>query len=357
MNILILAENYPHPSHPETQAFIHSRNVFYKMQGLEFMVISFRTAEPYVIDGIKVYPPSWIKSLEAVDLCISHAPNLRNHFRFLKKNLFKIKQVLLIFHGYEALYTKDRSVAPNRILSKQFARYVANTLYDLAKLPLLKRAIKNLKSQKPVHSIVVSESLLQDMKVDMSCTEEFFKPFNIINNPINSIFNEKSYKYLGDEDIVCIRSLDDKKYGADLFVELARKNPQRRFHLYGKGSSFDGIVLPKNLKIIKKFFRAEEISELLNKYKVGVLFTRWDSQGILACEFAAYGIPLMTSDLPICREMLKDYPNVVYVPNDLNFDLEQELLKIKPAEQKVVRFTYRETTQKELNLIQELLRE
>ncbi len=357
MKILILAENYPHPSHPETQAFIHTRNIFYQSKGLDFSVISFRANEAYEIDGIKVFPPSIISAINSVDLCISHAPNIRNHIRFLKKHLRKIHKILFVFHGYEALYTKNRSIAPDRKLSRHFAKYLANILYDVIKIPLLKSSIKKLKDRLPVHSVIVSESLLDDMVKDMGCSEGFFRPFSIINNPINPIFNEKSYSYKGNEDIICIRSLDDKKYGADLFIELARKTPDRNFHLFGKGSAYKGVPMPENLTIIQQFFRAEDIVNLLDKYKAGILFTRWDSQGILACEFAAYGIPLITSDLPICHEMLKDYPNVAFVSNNLDFDLNTILKEIPQATEKNIRFTYEETAQQELNLIYDILKD
>ena len=115
--------------------------------------------------------------------------------------------------------------------------------------------------------------------------------------------------------------------------------------------------MPENLTIIQQFFRAEDIVNLLDKYKAGILFTRWDSQGILACEFAAYGIPLITSDLPICHEMLKDYPNVAFVSNNLDFDLNTILKEIPQATEKNIRFTYEETAQQELNLIYDILKD
>lgn len=355
MKILVLAENYPHPSHPETQAFIHSRNLIYKKQGLDFSVLTFRESTPYKIDGINVDTSASLMTNERIKLCIAHAPNLRNHIRFILHNRERIQKILFVFHGYEALLTGMRSSAPQSIFSKRFLKWSANFIYDYLKLPLLKLAIRFLKKHLPVYSIFVSDSLKSEILKDMSVDEDFFKPFSIINNPINPVFNESKYRYLGSNDILCLRPFDDKKYGADLFVELARRNPQRNFHLYGKGSSFDGIKLPHNLQIFKKFFKAQEITELLNQYKAAVLFTRWDSQGILAIEFAAHGIPLIASDLPICKEMLGDYPNVAFVPNSLDFELEKVLAQIHPASKKVVKFTPEETVFQEIDLIGKLL--
>lgn len=355
MKIVVLAENYPHPMHPETQAYIHSRSVYYREKGLQVEVISFRAKEPYTIDEIRVFPPSHIVSIDSVDLCISHAPNLRNHVRYLRANLTKIRKLLFVFHGYEGLHTKHRSIAPSIRQKKLFARYFLNYAYDYFKLPILRYSIAAFKKKLPVYSFIVSESLLSDMKRDLRITEAELAPFFIINNPINPAFNSSTYSYSGPDDIVCIRNLDDRKYGADLFVEVARRNPQRNFHLYGKGHTFDNVVLPSNLKIIKRYFLASAMIELLKKYRAAILFTRWDSQGILACEFAALGIPLLASDLPICREMLSAYSNVGFVPNDLSFDLENELSKLSPANKKVVRYTYEETTAVEVEKINEIL--
>lgn len=353
LKILILAENYPHPSHPETQAFIHTRSLFYRQKGLDFKVRSFRAQDDYVLDGIEVLSKD---PDEEIDLCIVHAANLRNHIAFLIKHRKKIKTVLFIFHGYEALHTWKRSGLPSHKSLKNLSRFMAQLLYDFIKLPLLKVSLSFLKNRLKCHFVFVSESLLNEISYEMNCDKKFFNPI-IINNPINPIFYSSTYDIKEKwADFICVRPFDDTKYGVDIFIQMARQNPQRTFHLYGKGSSLEKMNLPSNLKVEKKFFKASEFPELLNHYSSGVLPTRWDSQGILACEFATYGIPLLTSNLPICKEMLGKYKHVGFFENSRIVNVEQLIKSISTEKSpKDPKFLYEKTTLKEVELINSII--
>ena len=45
------------------------------------------------------------------------------------------------------------------------------------------------------------------------------------------------------------------------------------------------------------------------------MLTRRDTQGVMACELATYGIPLITSDIPICHEVFDDMEKVYFIDN------------------------------------------
>ncbi len=56
--------------------------------GIDVSVISFATQAHYVLDGVKVYTLNSYKNElidEKFDLLVSHVPNIRNHYRFLKE--------------------------------------------------------------------------------------------------------------------------------------------------------------------------------------------------------------------------------------------------------------------------------
>ena len=36
--------------------------------------------------------------------------------------------------------------------------------------------------------------------------------------------------------------------------------------------------------------------------------TRADAQGVMACEMATFGIPLITSNIDVCKEVFKELP-------------------------------------------------
>ena len=54
--------------------------------------------------------------------------------------------------------------------------------------------------------------------------------------------------------------------------------------------------------------------------------TRTDAQGLMMCEMASIGIPLITSDIPVCHESLGNFNNVAMINNEnYNLNLEEIL--------------------------------
>ena len=43
---------------------------------------------------------------------------------------------------------------------------------------------------------------------------------------------------------------------------------------------------------------------ILNSAKCALMPTRTDAQGVMMCEMVAFGMPLITSDIPVCHEVL-----------------------------------------------------
>ncbi|WP_200862518.1 glycosyltransferase [Photorhabdus temperata] len=143
------------------------------------------------------------------------------------------------------------------------------------------------------------------------------KNTHIINNSSNIIFFEKSFdeKLYKKGDFITIRPLDDSKYSVDLVVALAKNNPNYTFTIYGKGSFFKYNKKPENVIHIETFIHQKDIPDILNQYKVAVMPTRLDAQGVMMCEMATYGMPIITSDLPICKEMLSDFNSCLFIKN------------------------------------------
>ena len=182
----------------------------------------------------------------------------------------------------------------------------------------------------------------------------FFKLGNnssVINNPINPLFYE-SYQTPNHflADFVCIRPFNEPKYGVDIFIELAKRNPLFNFHLYGQGD-LPQTAIPSNLSIFKSFINPNELPALLRQYKAAILPTRWDSQGVLACEIAAMGMPMATSKLPVCEEFLQDFTNVRLISNQGFHELKIESLLSIPHNSPKKIFTRDSTIQKEIDLI------
>ena len=141
-----------------------------------------------------------------------------------------------------------------------------------------------------------------------------------------------------------------------MVVKLAQKYPQFKFDVYGSGMYFNHNYKPENIKLESKYFSSKELTLLLSKYKCALMPTRLDAQGVMVCEMASFGIPIITSDIEICREMLYEFPNIGFLNNNCveQFDLELFFNSIifdnKYVENN--KFSLENTVNREIQLIQ-----
>lgn len=351
--ILVLCQNYPSKENPFAQPFIHSRLLDYQKH-FDVTVLNFVATNDYVYEGIKVITE---KSFDTnyshkVDVVISHAVNIRNHQRFILNNFNSLENFVFIFHGYEVIDILKRVYSQKTLFSFSEKITPLMKIYHKLKLPVTFSFLKLLSKIKKTHFVFVSQTLLDEVKSDLN-SKTFFNQTNtqVIHNPINKAFYKSKYEYSGEFDYICLRPFDDPKYGIDLFIEMARNNPSHRFHLYGKGTILNETDLPKNLEIKRNFINPEELPALLNKYKAAILPTRWDSQGVLACEIAEFGMPLLTSDLKVCREFLGKHENVQLISNESFPVIKVDEVKLNPSTQPIKKFDMESTSQKEIDLI------
>lgn len=81
--------------------------------------------------------------------------------------------------------------------------------------------------------------------------------------------------------------------------------------------------------------------------------TRRDTQGVWSCELVIYGIPLITSDLPVCREIFGKISSVAFMNNEIgNGEFFANICKcIEKSGTKIDIFGYRNTVEREENII------
>lgn len=309
MNILVLCEAYPDDSNPYQLMYVHTRLLEYVKRGLNVSVLSFRANTDYEIDGIKV-----IKEIKVdyndFDLIISHAPNVRNHFRYILKYLRSSKIVFFI-HGHEALNVTK--YYPGRYDGVGYS--LARKILERIKLFLFKLFLFGLK--KNIHIVYVSQWMKNHFYKNVKPIATF-KSEVVINNSVGQtyILNSWDSTSVKEFDFVTIRPLNEKKYAVDIVLNLAIKNPNKTFAIYGKGNVFDYIEKPANVLHFDEFLFPTDIVNVLNKSKVALMPTRLDAQGVMVCEMATYGIPTITSDIDVCREMFLDFNNVQLIGND-----------------------------------------
>ncbi|TYS76411.1 glycosyltransferase family 4 protein [Rossellomorea aquimaris] len=331
-----MSEDYPSSNNKYAMSYVHSRNLIYKKH-FNVSVLSFKSKVNYSYEGINVMSLNGFeRSKKNYNILISHAPNIKNHVKFIYKYSKLFRKIIFVIHGHEVLPLNNyypRNYKYNRSYSKKIIR----TIYDKYKIRTLSNLFNKLFEQNKVKFFFVSswmkEHFLKNIETSLDKVDNNSE---IIFNAANEAFINNKYEFDEDSylaDYISIRPLDQPKYGIDLIVKFAESHPDNTFHIYGEGSYFDYHTIPNNVKLIKKFIEQKDIPSLLNKYKCALMPTRLDSQGVMVCEIATYGMPCITSDIPICREMLNEFPNVKFIRNsefgiNNNFN-ELELKNIK----------------------------
>lgn len=352
--VVIISQTYPSETNKYAQAFIHPRTKGYIETGLECVVISFSAEEPYEYDGVKVYPPregedilrSWDKPLVVV-----HAPNVRNQVRFIMKNKHNIGWLILFFHGHEVLFEDRIYPKPYAFNKKEMRKYRLAYFYDRVKIPIMKWFIK-WSLRQGCDLVFVSQWMLDETINATGLRLVGSEHVHIINNGLNAYIKEGTYVQ-GDvwADFLTIRPFDKSKYSVDLVVELANANPQYKFHIYGKGEYFKYFKKPHNVEIIDRFLLPKDMPSVFNHYRCALMPTKADAQGLMMCEMAVYGMPMITSDLAVCHEMLDDYSNVRFIGNG---DFSKRLENLPEAlSAPVYRFNYSSTIGREIEIIKE----
>ena len=318
MKILILATDYPNLKGGIASFFIHIRCKYYLKKGLDFEVLNFKTKEDYEIDNIKVISLNTFKKIKNknYDLLILHAPNLRNHYFFLKKYGKYFKKYLFFCHGHEVLKLNKDYPKPYSYTKKRYS--VLQNLYDWFKLKVWHYFFikNNEKSSYIFVSNWIKEMFFKNTKIDMDILNN---KCYITYNSIGEDFEKERYQIDSKKtyDFITIRgNLDGSKYCIDIVNQLAKINPSCKFLVIGKGKYFDYFEKSNNIVLMKKTCTHTEIIELLNQSKCALMPTRNDTQGLMACEMATFGIPLITSDIDVCHEIFDGFTNVEFINND-----------------------------------------
>jgi len=323
MRILVLATDYPNNDGGVSLMYIHARNRVYVSASIEVEVINFSTQKGYEYDGIKVMSLAEYEEGDTVyDVLILHAANVRNHYKFLKEYGDRFERFVFFFHGHEVLKIRDTYPIPyfylkNRGISNSFIQ----DIYDSIKLNVWKKYLPTVyeKSQ----FIFVSEWMRIRFEKYVKITPPSDKTY-IIPNMVGNVFEKEKYNTRAQKqyDFVTIRSnLDGSKYCIDVVNRIASENPSYSFLIIGKGKFFDYNNKPTNITWISENLKHEDIPRVLDSAKCALMPTRLDAQGVMMCEMATYGIPVITSKIDICYELSNILENMILIDNDSKVDL------------------------------------
>lgn len=361
MKFLILAANYPNNNGGRVLQYIHTRNIFYKQANNEVVVLNFAAKDDYIIDGIKVITnKSYQKNYSEYnfDLLICHAANIRNHYIFLKKYNKNFNKIVFFFHGHEVLNLNK--VYPKPYSFKKYGKIktLSREIYDNLKLYLWRKYFQKIAYKS--HFIFVSNWIYTEFCKWVKLDSKYLKDrYSIIHNSIGQNFetityDNKSYKKY---DFITIRSdLDGSKYCVDVVNELAKANPKYSFCLIGKGKFFEYFEKAPNITWINETLSHKDIINYLNISKYALMPTRQDTQGLMACEMVSFGMPLITSNISVCHEILDDFKNVRFIENDFNIDLDNVIKSFdKSIFSKNEKYFQKNTCSKELEIFDEII--
>lgn len=363
MKILVLATNYSRPDGFISLQYIHTRNKLYVKKGIDVSVISFAAKNDYELDGVKVYTPQTYKNkLKELryDILISHAPNLKNHYTFLKKYAKRFNNIIFFFHGHEVLMTSGIYPKPYDFNKRDyFISSKIRYLYDKLKLSVWRNYLQKIayKSQFVFVSNWMYKMFIKYTKLNPDNIED--RKY-VIYNCVGQYFENNNYEIDADKeyDFITIRNnLDGSKYGIDIVTRIAENNPQYKFCIVGKGEFYKYNNKPNNLIWIDKNLSHEEIITYLNQSRCALMPTRADAQGVMACEMATFGIPLITSDIDVCKEVFEGFKNVAFIDNDNEYiDIEPILKKLESIGEikKNEKYFAKNTVHKEIELFKTL---
>lgn len=357
MRVLVLAQAYPSPQKPYSQAFVHARVLYYQQQGWQVDVLSFDCQSPYIFEGVQVWPESYLmQNSSCYDVWVSHAPNLRNHLRLILSRKNQWKRLVWVIHGHEVLIKQKHYPPPYEWMPQPspLLRW-GDRFYDSVKLKVLSLFLARMLLQEKIQLIFVShwikQAFLQGIAIP---SERFSTAASVISNPVHPAFftTEWSLPIQPKADFITIRPLDESRCCLDQIYLWAQNHPQLSFDIYGKGRFFEVHPLLPNIRWYDTFFTQNELPGLFKQYRAGLMPTRHDTQGVSVCEMATLGMPVLTSDLPVCHEMLDDFPRVGYLPVAGEVDLSTFLQRPLAARGHVRRFAPEHTVAREIRVIE-----
>lgn len=358
--ILIAVADYPDLNGNKAMMFVHTRNLYYVKHNIDVTVLNFAAKKEYTIDGINVITLNkYVKEYVKYDILVSHSANIRNHYRFLKKYGHRFDKFMFFFHGHEIVRINEAYPPKYFYMSESKLKKCLQDIYDIFKLFLWKHYYTKVAAKSEY--IFVSKCLFNDFLYYTGIDEKnISEHIHIINNGVGEAFQKNNYNYNIEKkyDFITIRSnMDSSVYCMDLVCNLAKNMPDKKFLLIGKGLWFEYNPKPDNVIWVNRTVNHDQLLEYIDLSKVALMLTRRDSQGVMSCELASYGIPLITSDLPVCHEMFDEFNNVMMISNEINV---QELLfayytlinkeKDLPVNS---RFYFKETIEKEREIIED----
>ena len=359
MNILVVVENYPNNNGGVTLMYVHTRNLYYKNNGINVTVLNFSAEQSYEKDGISVITlADYEKSEKTYELLVLHATNVRHHYRFLKRYGDRFPRFLFFYHGHEVLRINKVYSKPYPYVSRSRIKEFLQDCYDTFKLRIWRKYLPKVAYKS--HFVFVSKWMYDEFLKHTKIPEKVLHgKTSITYNCVGETFEKETYDENAEKeyDFVTVRgNLDGSKYSVDIVNRLAFNTPNAKFLLVGKGEFFNHYEKAPNIEWRNQTMGHKEIIEILQKSRFALMPTRTDAQGLMMCEMSAFGIPVITSDIPVCHEVYDGFDNAYFIDNNDEKLTLDEYISRPSVCVKDVRFFMNYTISKELEIIEKAVK-
>lgn len=359
MNILVVVENYPNNNGGVTLMYVHTRNLYYKNNGINVTVLNFSAEQSYEKDGISVITlADYEKSEKTYELLVLHATNVRHHYRFLKRYGDRFPRFLFFYHGHEVLRINKVYSKPYPYVSRSRIKEFLQDCYDTFKLRIWRKYLPKVAYKS--HFVFVSKWMYDEFLKHTKIPEKVLHgKTSITYNCVGETFEKECYDENAKKeyDFVTVRgNLDGSKYSVDIVNRLAFNTPNAKFLLVGKGEFFNHYEKAPNIEWRNQTMGHKEIIEILQKSRFALMPTRTDAQGLMMCEMSALGIPVITSDIPVCHEVYDGFDNAYFIDNNDEKLTLDEYISRPSVCVKDVRFFMNYTISKELEIIEKAVK-
>ena len=191
---------------------------------------------------------------------------------------------------------------------------------------LFKRLIPNL------------DSYVLLTKYDQKKTLEYFNcKTEVIYNPVS--FTSKRVSQTKNKQFIAIGRYTTAK-GFDLLIEsfniFSKQNKDWKLIIIGEGEDktlLENLIKKYNLdKRVKLHGKTKNIEKFFLDSKALLLSSRWEGMPMVVTEAMELGVPVISYDIPVCKEIINDYENGLLVKSFDTYLFAEKMLEFSNNE-------------------------